>query len=221
MGAQTELMTHKLDLRFVGLFAVSVAMAGCVAQPKGPSQAAPESMPLAPQAAVAIPADLQSAVSNAEMWGDALYDSYVAPKGTNSAAVEQAIETVHDSVKDHCAGTYRAIVVMPAGAPTDRIVIYDIGEVPAPQGLMIGRHYRIETTLDGKGVLLGEPSTSGCVTLPPVAGDTASVISDDLTPTPSEYHVFLSLLSGRRLEVVTVAGQWLVEQGKISYRGRT
>jgi len=109
---------------------------------------------------------------------------------------------------------------MPPGAPNDRIVIYDIGEAPASQGIMLGRHYRVETTLDGKGVLLGEPSTTGCVVLPPASAAGPTTITHDLSPAPNEYHVFLSLMYGRSFEVVTEAGRWLVEHGTIRYVGR-
>jgi len=207
----------------VGLAALSAAVAGCTLPPKA-QQAQPPAQSAPPQqATTTMPADLQSAVQDAELWGHALYDSYTSPKVANDKAVERAIATVHQSVRDHCSGTYRAVAVMPPGAPKDRIVIYDIGEVPAAQGLMVGRDYRVETTPDGKGVLLGEPSTTGCVTLPPAApGATApSTIMHDLSPAPNEYHVFLSLLSGRSLEVVTAAGHWLVEHGTISYMGRS
>jgi hypothetical protein len=72
-------------------------------------------------------------------------------------------------------------------------------------------------------VLLGEPSTTGCVTLPPAAPTAAapSIITHELSPTPNEYHVFLTLMYGRSLEVVTQVGRWLVEHGKISYIGRS
>jgi len=208
-------MIGKRGFWIIGLVALSAAATGCTAQQKAQQ---PE-----PQQAVAMPAELQTALQDAELWGHALYDSYVAPKVANDKAVERAIATVHQSVKDHCSGTYRAVAVTPPSAPKDRIVIYDIGEVPAFQGVMVGRHYRVETTLDGKGVLLGEPSTTGCVTLPPAATNSAapSIITDDLSPAPNEYHVFLSLMYGRSLEVVTQAGHWLVEHGKISYIGRS
>jgi hypothetical protein len=215
-----DAMTRKAVYSWIAIIALSATAAGCAMQ-QSKSQNTPTSQ--APQQAAVMPPDLQVAVQNAELWGRALYDSYTAPKLDNDKAVERAIATVHQSVKDHCSGTYRAVAVMPPSAPKDRIVIYDIGEIPAPQGMMVGRHYRVETTLDGKGVLLGEPSTSGCVTLPPAATGSAapSTIADDLSPTPNEYHVFLSLMYGRNLEVVTQAGRWLVEHGKISYIGRS
>jgi hypothetical protein len=213
-------MIGKGSLWIVGVVALSAAAAGCTAQRK-----AQQAEPLASQqqATVAMPAELRTAAQDAELWGHALYDSYAAPKVVNDKAVERAIATVHQSVKDHCSGTYRAVAVMPPSAPKDRIVIYDIGEAPASQGIMVGRHYRVETTLDGKGVLLGEPSTTGCIILPPVATNATSpsIITDDLSPAPSEYHVFLSLMYGRSFEVITQAGHWLVEHGKISYVGRS
>ena len=213
-------MIGKRSFWIVGFVALSAAAAGCTAQQKA-QQAEPQASQS--QAAVAMPAELQAAVQDAELWGHALYDSYVAPKVVNDKAVERAIATVHQSVKDHCSGTYRAVAVMPPGAPKDRIVIYDIGEAPASQGIMVGRHYRVETTLDGKGVLLGEPSTTGCIILAPAAANvtTPSIITDDLSPTPSEYHVFLSLMYSRSFEVITQAGHWLVEHGKIGYIGRS
>jgi hypothetical protein len=215
-------MNGRQGFWFIGVITLSAAIAGCT-QPQKAQQPQAQSAPPQQQAATTMPADLQSAVQDAELWGHALYDSYTAPKVATDKAVERAIATVHQSVRDHCSGTYRAVAVMPPGAPKDRIVIYDIGEVPAAQGLMVGRDYRVETTPDGKGVLLGEPSTTGCVTLPPAApGATApSTITHDLSPAPNEYHVFLSLLSGRSLEVVTAAGHWLVEHGTISYMGRS
>lgn len=213
-------MIGKDGFWIIGLVALSAATAGCTAQQKTKPA---ESLAPQQQAVATMPAELQTAVQDAELWGHALYDSYIAPKAADDKAVERAIATVHQSVKDHCSGTYRAIAVMPPSAPKDRIVIYDIGEVPASQGIMLGRHYRVETTTDGKGVLLGEPSTTGCVTLPPAAATVAapSIITHELSPAPNEYHVFLSLMYGRSLEVVTQAGHWLVEHGKISYIGRS
>jgi hypothetical protein len=213
-------MIGKRRFWFHGFLVLAAAAAGCTAQQKA-RQAEPQASQQ--QATVAMPAELQTAVQDAELWGHALYDSYVAPNVANDKAVERAIATVHQSVKDHCSGTYRAVAVMPPSAPKDRIVIYDIGEAPASQGIMVGRHYRVETTLDGKGVLLGEPSTTGCIILPapPTDATTPSVIAHDLSPAPNEYHVFLSLMYGRSFEVVTQAGHWLVTHGKISYIGRS
>jgi hypothetical protein len=167
---------------------------------------------------------MQSSVHNAELWGRALYERYVSTVPSDeSPAVRTALETVRESVKDSCAGAYRAIAVMLPGVPNDRIVVYYVGEVPRSQGLMVGRHYRVETTPDGRGIMLGEPSTASCIVLPPAAPDskTPRLIAHSLSPAPNEYHVFLSLLGGDSLEVVTESGHWLIDQGRISYLGAT
>src|SRR5262245_50578031 len=100
----------------IGLAALSLMTAGCAMEQK-PLQLA--QAPRLPQQAVLIPADLQTAVQSAELWGHALYESYTAQKAVNDKAVDRAIETVHQSVKDHCSGTYRAVAVMPPAAPAD------------------------------------------------------------------------------------------------------
>jgi hypothetical protein len=206
--------------RRVGLFVLCAATAGCAVQQKGQSEAASTQ---AARTTLAVPTDLQSPVRDAELWGHALYERYVSTTTADSPAVQVALQTVRKSVKDSCAGTYRAIAVMPSGAPNDRIVVYYVGEVPKSQGLLVGRHYRVETRPDGKGVMLGEPSTASCIVLPPAAPDSTALrlITHSLSSAPNEYHVFLSLLDGHSLEVVTEAGHWLIDQGRISYLGKT
>lgn len=184
-----------------------------------PPQSQPEQQPHAVQA-VAIPAELQTEVRDAELWGRALYDSFTSQQPTPEGAVRTALRTVAKSVMDHCAATYRAVVVKPGNAPSDRIIIYDMGEVPRSQGILLGRHYRVETTLDGKGVLLGEPSMTSCLTLPPTTNPNAGIMFTHLlSPAPNEFHVFLSLYHARSLHIVTDAGAWIVEKGEIRYFG--
>jgi len=215
-------MTGRGGLQNVAFVLLCAAGAGCTVQQKGAQ--GPEAPPPTARVATAIPADMQSAVRDAELWGRALHERYVSTTVVDDGpAVKTALETVRNSVNDDCAATYRAVAVMPAGTPKDRIVVYYIGEVPKTQGLMIGRSYRVETRPDGKGVLLGEPSTSRCLIIPPVPpGSTAPrLVTHLLSPAPNEYHVFLSLLDAHALEVVTETGHWLVDQGRISYLGKS
>jgi hypothetical protein len=203
------------------------AFCGCAPQQKtqvqqSPQpQAQPEQQAHAEQA-VAIPAELQARVREAELWGRALFDSYTSEQPATDAAVRTALETVAKSVKDHCAAAYRAVVVRPSFAPNDRIIVYDMGEVPPSQGILVGRHYRVETTLDGKGVLLGEPSMTSCLTLPPTTDASAGImVTHLLSTTPNEFHVFLSLFHRRSLHIATDSGVWTVDAGKISFMGRS
>ena len=212
-------MTGRGGFRNVALVLLCAAGAGCAVQQKGTQT--PESPSTTARATLAIPADLQNAVRDAESWGHALHERYMSTTTDNNPAVQTALETVRKSVRDSCGGTYRAIAVMPEGAPNDRIVVYYVGEVPKSQGLMVGRHYRVETRPDGKGILLGEPSTSRCLIVPPSPPGSAAprLVTHLLSPAPNEYHVFLSLFDAHALEVVTETGHWLVEQGRISYLG--
>jgi hypothetical protein len=215
-------MTGRGGFRSVALVVLCAAGAGCAVQQK--AAPSPEAPPSTVGATVAIPADMQDAVRDAELWGHALYERYVSTTvDDGNPAVQTALETVRKSVRDSCGGTYRAVAVRPSGAPNDRIVVYYIGEVPKSQGLLVGRHYRVETKLDGRGIMLGEPSTASCIVVPPTAADstTPRLITHSLSPAPNEYHVFLSLLDGHSLQVVTDSGRWLVEQGRISYLGNS
>src|SRR5919108_6617997 len=165
-------MTGRERVRNVAFVLLCAASAGCATQQKGAQSPSPQAPAAKAQVAVAIPADLQPAVSDAELWGKAIYERFVsATPADETPAVKTAIETVRQSVNDDCAGSYRAIAVMPPGTPNDRIVVYYIGEVPKSQGLLVGRHYRVETKPNGKGIMLGEPSTASCVVLPPAAPD--------------------------------------------------
>lgn len=201
----------------VGMLALCTVLFGCAAHTK-PDDTEPRVEP-----AVAMPADLRTAVQNAALCGRALYEGYASSASEDDAAVRTALETVREAVKDGCAGTYRALAVMPPGAPSDRIVVYYVGEVPRSQGLLVGRHYRVETTPNGTGILLGEPSTARCIVLPPAPPDSTAmrVITHLLSPAPNEFHVFLSIIDGAGFQVVTEAGRWIVEHGRISYLGRT
>lgn len=201
---------------FTLLLATLVAVGGCASpQVQQQSKASAEQ-------AKAPPASLQAAVANAESWGRALYESYRTNAPAGDSNVKTAIETARASVRDDCAPTYRTVVVNAPGAPADRLVLYHMAVAAPSQGAMLGRHYRIETSADGKAVLLGEPSTTACLTLPP-ASDPAeqAFINHPLSPAPNEFHVFFSLQYGRALLVVTGVGSWRVENGKILYLGRT
>lgn len=207
-------MTKESKCRLLLMAALAAAVAGCVAKSKNTTPA--------PTTVAPPPPDFAADVRRAELWGSALYDSYRSEKPPESATGATAIQTTRASVKDDCAPTYRTIVVSPPGAPTDRIFLYHIGEVPPAQGMMLGRHYRIETSTDGKGILLGEPSMPTCLILPPAADATAEAhLTHTQSRAPDEFDVFLSLRYGRALLVATDAGSWRVENGKITFLGRS
>jgi hypothetical protein len=183
-----------------------------------PSHIAQAESATAPQTSDAA-SDLQkSQIAWAEAWGRAVFDAYKATTKVSNLASDSALSTAANAVTDKCKGKYRAVVVAPPGMPADRIAVYYIGTVPKEQGLMIGRHYRVDVSGDGKTALSVAPSTTTCLVLPPQPSGnekTITLIKHTLTPAPSEFHVFLSLLSRQPLFIGTKSGVWQVKDGKI------
>jgi hypothetical protein len=196
----------------------SLAVAFCLAAAGLPlaANAEPSSTPL--QTADAA-ADLQPQIAWAEAWGRAVFDAYKATSKVSNLAMDSALSTAANAVTDKCDHVrYRAVVVAPPGMPADRIAVYYIGSIPKEQGLMIGRHYRVDVSGDGNTALSVAPSSKTCLILPPLEPGkekTATVVTHLLTPAPSEFHVFLSLLTHEPLYVGTKTGIWQVENGKI------
>ncbi|HEY7687818.1 MAG TPA: hypothetical protein VH835_03955 [Dongiaceae bacterium] len=164
-------------------------------------------------------ADLKPQIAWAEAWGRALFDAYKTKSKVSDLAMDSALFTASNAVTDKCPhASYRAVLVSPPGMPADRFAVYYIGSVPREQGLMIGRHYRVEVFGDGKTALSVTPSGKNCLILPPPASGqpkAGTMVTHQLTPAPSEFHVFLSLLSGQPLYVGTKTGIWQVVNGKI------
>lgn len=208
-------MPKDLTRRLLLMAVLGVAVGGCAAKSGTATSGSTTT------AGAALPGELAADVQRAELWGRTLYDTYRSDKQADVAAIKTAIETTRKSVKDDCAPNYHTVAVNPPGAPTDRIFLYHIGEVPPSEGMMIGRHYRIETSADGKGILLGEPSMPTCLILPPAADATSEVLlTHTQSRTPDEFDVFLSLRYGRALLVATDSGSWRVDGGKITFLGR-
>ena len=113
--------------------------------------------------------DLQKAqIAWAEAWGRAVFDAYRATSKVSNLAMDSALSTAANAVTDKCDHVrYRAVLVAPAGMPADRFAVYYIGNVPKEKGLMIGRHYRVEVSGDGKTPLSVAPSSKTCLIIPP------------------------------------------------------
>jgi hypothetical protein len=164
--------------------------------------------------------DLQKAqIAWAETWGRAVFDAYRATSKVSNLAMDSALSTAANAITDKCGHVrYRAVVAAPPGMPADRIAVYYIGSVPREQGLMIGRHYRVEVSGDGKIALSVAPSSKTCLIIPPPEPGkekVGTVVTHLLTPAPSEFHVFLNLLTQEPLYVGTKTGIWQVKNGKI------
>ncbi|MFM9841536.1 MAG: hypothetical protein ACKVOI_01070 [Dongiaceae bacterium] len=154
----------------------------------------------------------------AEKWGRALFDAYNTAGKVSDITMDRSLATATSAVTDKCDVRYRALLVIPPGISTDRLAVYYIGTPQDGAEVMIGRHYRVIVSGDGKTAQSVTPSTKDCTFVAPdvVGQGTSGVLtSDPDIPAPTDIHVFLSLVTGQTLFVGTKAGYWRVNQGKI------
>jgi len=157
-------------------------------------------------------------VAFAEKWGRALFDAYNERGKVSDITMDRALASATGAVTDKCDVHYRALLVMPPGISTDRLAVYYIGTPRNGAEVMLGRHYRIIVSGDGKIAQSVSPSTKDCTFVAPDVvgqGTTGVVTTDPDIPAPTDIHVFLSLATGETLFVGTKAGYWRVMQGKI------
>jgi hypothetical protein len=157
-------------------------------------------------------------VAFAEKWGQALFEEYKLVGKVSNIIMDRALLTATSAVTDKCDVRYRALLVIPPNVSTDRLAVYYIGEPRNAAGIMLGRHYRVVVSGDGKAAQTVTPSSKDCTHIAPDVvgqGVTGVVTSDPNIPAPTDIHVFLSLVTGETLFVGTEAGYWRVKQGKI------
>ena len=157
-------------------------------------------------------------VAFAEKWGRSLFDAYKEIGKVSDITMDRALATATSAVTDKCDVRYRALLVIPPGISTDRLAVYYIGTPQNGAEVMMGRHYRIIVSGDGKTAESVSPSTKDCVFVAPdVVGPGVSGVltTDPDIPAPTDIHVFLSLVTGQTLFVGTQAGYWRVNEGMI------
>lgn len=169
-----------------------------------------------------IPDALRSAVQRAERIGQQIFRTSNSSNENPSTLVTTARTTAERSSVDRCDVPYRSIVLGDAENNASNIAVYLIASPPVTAGIMGGRHFRVETNSEGTQVVSVTPSTRGCLFiptnqgLPPGATPVGVTISHVLSPAPTEFHVFLSLLHNKPVYVGTEVGTWKVDGGAIS-----
>ena len=173
--------------QLVGIFALSAI--GCLAA--------------LPGRAADIPPEYSDAVHEAEAEGLSLYQAYEKAPAQNTAEVTAA----KSRLVELCDFSYVPVKVKEG----DQDVIYFLAEGPQKTDIIIGRHFRI-----AGGTV--EPSSKSCLSLgtpkPNLAGLYATHL---LSPTPTLFHVYLTLRHKVSLYVRTSAGTWLVDKGAIKF----
>jgi hypothetical protein len=113
-------------------------------------------------------------------------------------------------------------VVLPGDViGSDGILVYLIASARDPNVVVLGRHFRILVSSDGRTVAQHHPMSKSILELPasdPPAGTqrAGAWITHLVSACPTEAHVFTSLLHRMPIHVGTSRGQWAVEGDRIS-----
>ncbi|WP_395676868.1 hypothetical protein [Inquilinus sp.] len=117
-----------------------------------------------------------------------------------------------------CEGPYTTVVFRDPGSSNWRI--YLLAATTDPDLKMFGGHQRILVSADGKRILSSENLSKTCLA-PRIKADPGhtiafSFITELLSPTPIETHVFANLLYRLPLLIMTAdRRKWAVDQGRI------
>ncbi len=168
----------------------------------------------------------------------ALYDVSFSAEGTPSAkrlaspeplppiqlSAFEARQLAIASASLDCAEQYNTVVFQDSVGATDDWHVYLLPATTVPGRVMVGRQLRIVVSSDGKQVLENRPLSKDCMHIdrsgmPPDAK--AFFLTNLVSPTPNESHVFLSLHERMPFAVGTSLGAWMVANGRIRYLGPT
>ncbi|GAA5170117.1 hypothetical protein [Viridibacterium curvum] len=146
--------------------------------------------------------DEKSALKYSEDVGLLLFNAV-----TNGAPIEaQLVEAAKSKITEFCDFQYQSTQISIAGQPT----LFFLAKSPIEGSIVFGRHYKVA----GATVT---PSTVSCfATQPGPPGAAGAFITHLLSPYPTEFHAFLSLLHKTPIFVGTSKGVWQVDNGKIS-----
>ena len=129
-------------------------------------------------------------------------------------------------IKRRCSDTYNTVVL--PNVEGDGFLVYALAATALPDVMVLGGHYRIAVSQDGRRIARTEALFRTCLTAslkPSMVGEMqkdvivtreAVVVVHDVSRAPLETHVFLSLLHNRNIGVATGPQTvWIVSQGKI------
>ena len=155
-----------------------------------------------PAYAADIPDDLKADVALAQARGAALFETAKTFEPTDDT--KPTIEAARSLISDFCDFKYRPIVVQESASQ----LVYFVAE--KNNDIVMGRHYRVE----GARVT---PSTNSCFAAKEQPGAVGFFITHLLSKTPTEFHVYESLLHGMTIYVITSKEmKWKVDEGTIS-----
>ena len=136
------------------------------------------------------------------------------------AAMFNARQLVFGIVENPCSDAYNTVVLPREGEPG--WLAYALAATSDPNLLLVGGHYRATVSADGQTILDWRGFAKDCPVLKMPERDESDLdlasytVVHVLDDRPTEIHVFLNLLCGRPLYVVTADRRvWCVEEGGI------
>jgi hypothetical protein len=120
-----------------------------------------------------------------------------------------------------CSDRYNPVILPGEVDGFDGWLVYLLASTTEANKIVVGGHFRVEVSRDGKTVRKIDPLSKSCHTLDLAESrrkkDSRIGVSQVLTDTPMENHVFASLLHKTTLTVVSKTGVWYVSNGLIWY----
>jgi len=118
-----------------------------------------------------------------------------------------------------CSKTYNTVVLPRMGGENSTWTVYLLAGATKNNVLPAGGNYRVDTDGAGKSILSSRGFTKSCIELDNEKRASALMLTHLLDPAPTEIHVFLSLLAGKPMYLMTTenAYMWVIENGKVRF----
>ena len=172
-----------------------------------------------------IIAEIASLETSADILGHLVFQKYQEKPADELYQI--ASKTALAAVSDLCDAKYRVIVfpLRQTGIPSniislkspDDLLAYVIGTAKGLHRVMVGRHYRVDLSSDGKMAHSVLVLHNNCDSLSKQALSKAKYVAETVSHGPTEAHVFLSLLHSMKFRVRTVIGLWEIDRGQINF----
>lgn len=145
------------------------------------------------------------------------------PVDETTARMFLARQTAAHQTVAHCSKNYNSVVIPGQELERDGWLVYLLAATTEPGVLVAGGHHRFLVSPDGGTVIEHFQFTKACLTIAPPELDSkervaASIITHLTSATPTELHVFLSLLHRRPVYVGVVEPRafWRVDGTEIA-----
>ena len=136
----------------------------------------------------------------------------------------RARQTAIDGATLDCSDRYNTVVLPNPIGVDGGWLVYLLPATTVQGRVMVGRQLRFLVSADGERIVESGALSKDCMyidrnSIPAGAEVRVLFLSNLVTPTPNESHVFLSLQENVPFSVKTSLGIWMVLEGEISYVG--